>query len=290
MKIFKVFIFLTLPFCHILMATEVDNFTDRDVPLIDSRSVLNFKMQTKINKYIDQTNAVYDCEESQENTKEFFYKNLNKEVGGNLWSKFELEIEKDHKVDKRHKERNESIYKYLTPINGFALYVAKFGSVINVGNLLVGTDKIGHFLALGKSYFDKMRNLHKSLKDVMEYGEKSERTYFGELSTSVFSYGDLVSNYEGLIFWQSLFGGEDPLVKCQNGLLVSGKRFDWLDYMSDAWDESINCNTYRNEFIKSKVFAGIQDNVSPNATCPLVKLSKETIDRYSRTPVKILNN
>jgi hypothetical protein len=63
----------------------------------------------------------------------------------------------------------------------------------------------------------------------------------------------------------------------------------WLDYITDAWDESINCNTYRNERIKLKVEEGIKDNTFATATCPVVKLSTKTIERYSDTPTKILN-
>ncbi len=290
MKLLKVFVFLVLQFCQVLLATEVDNFTDRDVPLKDSRVVLNLKMQTSINKYIEQTNLSYNCETALRNTKEYFYESLNKEIGGYLWSKYELEIDRDNDVEKRHLEKSQSIYKYLTVADGFALYVARLGSVLNVGGFLVGTDKIGHFIGVGKSYFSKMKNNHLSLRDVMRYGEKSERTYFGILSTGIFSYGDLVSNYEGLLYWQNLFDGENPLVKCVDGRLVNGKDFDWLDYITDAWDESINCSVYRNEKIKQKVSDGIKDSTSANMSCPLIKLSKETIERYSDTPTKILNN
>jgi hypothetical protein len=214
MKTLKVFIFLIFQFSQVLLATEVDNFTDRDIPLKDSRTSLNLKMQTSINKYIEQTNISFNCETSQRNTQEYFYERLNKEIGGYLWATFELEIDKDNEIEKRHFNRSQSIYKYLTVVDGFALYVAKLGSVLNIGGFLVGTDKIGHFIGIGKSYFNRMKNHQQTLKEVMEYGEKSERTYFGALATGVFSYSDLVSNYEGLVFWQSLFDDENPLVKC----------------------------------------------------------------------------
>jgi hypothetical protein len=168
--------------------------------------------------------------------------------------------------------------------------MGNLGSVVNIGNNLVGTDKLGHFLGIGKSYFNRMKNYHQTLKQVMEYGENSEDKYFGGTTTGVHSFGDLVSNYEGLIFWQSLFGGENPLIKCQEGVLIKNKSFDWMDYITDAWDESINCSTFRNEKINQKVMAGIRDNVTPFTSCPIVKLSKKTIKRYSLTPLKILNN
>ncbi|MGZ3790251.1 MAG: hypothetical protein ACXVLQ_17090, partial [Bacteriovorax sp.] len=259
------------------------------LPLKVAREILNQKMQSNIDENIEQANFHYDCEKDFKKAEEYFYTNLNDKIGGYLWAKYELEIDQDTEIEKRHFNREQSIYKFLTPTDGIVLYMAKLGSVVNIGNDLVGTDKLGHFIGVGKSYFDRIRNYHQSLKQVMEYGESSEDSYFGDASTGIHSFGDLVSNYEGLLFWQNLFGGEHPMIKCQDGVLIRRKLFDWMDYISDAWDESINCSTYRNEKIRQKVIAGIKDNVSPTATCPLVKLSEETINRYSKTPVKILN-
>ncbi len=275
---------------HVAYATEVDNFTDRNIPLKDSRELLNLKMQTDIDSLIEKTNSRFNCEDNFKKAKEYFYKSLNQKVGGTLWSRYELEVSKDPEIDKRTISRKHSIYNHLNLENGLALYIADFGSVVNIGNNLVGTDKLGHFLGIGKIYFNQMRNKHKTIEEVLRLGEKSEKTIFGSFTTGIFSYGDLVSNYEGLIFFQNLFSGKNPYILCKNGELSKLRGFDWLDYVNDAWDESINCSTYASKKIAQKVRKGIKENVSPEAKCPLVDLNPETIRRYSTLPFKILNH
>jgi hypothetical protein len=102
-------------------ATEVDNFTDRDIPLMDSREILNFKIQRNIDEFILQTNFHYDCEKDFKNAKEYFYKNFDDKVGGYLWAKYELDVGLDPEIDKRHLSKEQSIYKYLTATDAFAL-------------------------------------------------------------------------------------------------------------------------------------------------------------------------
>ena len=274
---------------HVAYATEVDNFTDRNIALKDSREFLNLKMQNDIDSLIEKTNSRFNCEDNFQKTKEYFYNSLNEKVGGTLWSKYELEVGKDPEVEKRTITREHSIYKHLNPKNGFALYLADFGSVVNIGNNLVGTDKLGHFLGIGKIYFNQMRKKHKTIEDVLKMGEKSEKTIFGNSTTGIYSYGDLVSNYEGLIFFQNIFNGKNPYILCKKGELSKLRDFDWLDYVSDAWDESINCSTYSSTQVAKKVREGIRENVSADAKCPIVDLNPKTISRYSTIPIKVLN-
>lgn len=272
---------------HSLWATEVDNFTDRDFPLTDSRDVLNLKMNEIIAQSIEKTNRKYDCEVNPANSKERFYKTLEQKTGGFFWAKYENDVVADPAIDKRYLKTKDSIYRNLNFANGFALYFAKLGAIVNIGNNLVGTDKLGHFIGIGKIYFDRMRNKQWTLKEVMGYGNKTEDTFFGSTTTGVFSYGDLVANYEGLLFWQNFFDGNDSYIKCVEGNLIQQRAFDWLDYVTDGWDESINCSDFRNEYIKQKVYKNI--STTSAGKCPAQSLQPQTIQRYSTTPVKILN-
>lgn len=287
MKALTFLALFVLQFPLVSRATEVDNFTDRDVPLNDSRQALNSKMNELMAQELEKTNNKYDCTENLIRAQEHFYKNLNREIGGFVWAKYENEVNADPSIDKRYVKTRNSIYRDLNFINGFAFYLARLGTIVNIGDNLVGTDKLGHFIGIGKTYFDWMRNKDRTLKEVMEYGRHTEETFFGSSTTGIFSYGDLVANYEGLLFWQSIFEGPSPYLKCVHGILVQQREFDWLDYVNDAWDESINCSDFRNEKIRMKVYKNISNTSA--GKCPVVPFQSETIKRYSHTPVKILN-
>ena len=81
----------------------------------------------------------------------------------------------------------------------------------------------------------------------MKYGESTETGYFGAMTTGVHSYGDLVSNYQGMQFWIDLLGKyghvDQPFVQCVDNKWKMMKEFRWERYVDAGWDESINCNT-----------------------------------------------
>ncbi len=283
MKTWTVPIIFALMVPCFAIATEVDNFTDRDLPLSDSRGALNQKMNVLISATAEKVNSKYDCSLSPKKAQERFYKSLNKKIGGFFYAKYELDVERDPSIDKRHFKRRESIYQTLTIRQALALRIAALGSVVNVGGHKVGTDKLGHFIGIGKIYFDIIRKNKGGLKDALAYGEKSERTFFGLHTTGVYSYGDLVSNYEGLLFWQSLFNGQAPYMNCEDGVLVQVRSFDWLDYVNEAWDEAVNCSAFRTESIMENV------NAAAEVQCPLAPLLPETVKRYSSLPSPLLN-
>ena len=51
------------------------------------------------------------------------------------------------------------------------------------------------------------------------------------------------ANYSGFRFWSELYQGEHPYARCENGRKwVKARQFTWADYVTDAWDEAINCS------------------------------------------------
>lgn len=93
--------------------------------------------------------------------------------------------------------------------------------------MLIGTDKIGHFLAQGWEYFEFAEDLKAEEKEdlicgfqsgnasvqdqeIIRKGEAKEHTLLGLESGGVFSYADLSANVSGLIFYLSFFKGDHP--------------------------------------------------------------------------------
>ncbi len=104
-------------------------------------------------------------------------------------------------------EFKESIYaafpsNYLTISETVNLYGTEFG-----------TDKIAHIFQQGYTYLRIYERALASglskqaaVKKANEWGRKSERTFYGNLISGVYSNGDLAANYTGLKFYQNLTG------------------------------------------------------------------------------------
>lgn len=120
----------------------------------------------------------------------------------------------------------ESIYatfpsNYLTISETVNLYGAQFG-----------TDKIAHIFQQGYTYLRiyqralaKGSSKEAATKKANDWGRNSERTFYGNLVSGVYSNADLAANYAGLKFYQNLtqpinVGAEvkPPLVVFENGV------------------------------------------------------------------------
>ena len=68
---------------------------------------------------------------------------------------------------------------------------------------------------------------------------------WGYFTTGVFSNADLVANYEGWRFYQSLFNddviaGKPAILVRENGRWVKQRQFTWADHINEYWDEALN--------------------------------------------------
>ncbi len=120
----------------------------------------------------------------------------------------------------------ESIY--TTSLNNYLT----ISETVNLYGEQFGTDKIAHIYQQGYTYLRiYQRALAKGLskeaatKRANDWGRMSERTFFGNLVSGVYSNADLASNFAGLKFYQNLTGqikiGEQiklPLVVLQDGV------------------------------------------------------------------------
>ena len=77
----------------------------------------------------------------------------------------------------------------------------------------------------------------------------TERALFGQMTTGSYSNADLVANYEGYLFYRSLF--EDDIIEGKAAILawrddhwIMQRPFDWADHINDYWDEALNINHY----------------------------------------------
>lgn len=145
--------------------------------------------------------------------------------------------------------------------------------VISLAGSRVGVDKLGHFFDQGAEYFRAAYTIDggtatlkpDGIRQALAVGKSQEEGMFGYKGTGIKSYGDMSANYGGLRFWHQLGASSDPLVRCQNGKYKVVKKFDFKNFVTDAWDEGINCSEYKSQEMQNKVNENLK---ALKMTCP----------------------
>lgn len=248
-------------------ATEVDNYTPIQ-NFQDSTDWLNQRMNQEMQL---ATDSVASCDQTE------LYRALYDRLGGGLYAKVELWSSENNKVVKIPIQ--DSIYqdvadKYISHFGIIPLALKKFytESNLNLGGVRLGDDKLGHFISQGytlfhatkvkkddtfvdvqglaEKYGDFRFGVNHAIKTISQQGDELalelnhqlENGQWGLTGPGVKSYGDMAANWEGYIFWQSLLGTTKPYFACSSGHFVKLRKFEWKDYVTNAWDESINCS------------------------------------------------
>lgn len=259
-----------------IIATEVDSFSLRDPTLQDSLSELNGIVHGYLEKSIKKANKKNSC------SPEVFEDIFHSLTGGLFWADIENQIEKSTSIDKRIISRKNSIYKDFEAGDVPALFLARLGYILKIGDFYIGSDKFGHFLDQGHDYFIK-----NDLEQGIEFGEMTERTYYGLMATGVYSYGDLSANLEGYRFWSNLARGEHSYVGCSRGQWEQKRNFDWSEYINAALDEGLNCSAYRLDKMVNFVSLRIEQL---GMTCPVDKsYCPAMIERYGRFAPRVIS-
>jgi hypothetical protein len=295
-----------LGFLHILSSTaaEIDSVTTRGVPLDDSRKAINAIFNARLRTGVAQANPSPDdfarldadafCDPDR------LHSEIRKAIFDSLLPRWGL---RGYDLDRQMRELladrsyalslNDSIYRDVDFLEGLSLRLKALSDVVVIDGQLVGLDKIGHFFAEGWRYFEHTHDDGDSLEQAMQWGSRQEAGKFGYDTTGIFSFADLVANFNGWRFWNEIRHTRDdplkrpvenffsrPYVVCDLRLLDSirhlkpirtwklTRAFDLRDYVDGAWDEGNNCNSYADPTIEAKVVARIQA-IDPAFRCPL---------------------
>jgi len=222
-------------------AYETDQYTNRSVPIADSTEVLNRKVNETIEGIVAEWHKGHD---EMAVVDAVYHK-----IGGHHWvDKLERWAMNSPEVEKLQTGRYESVFSDQ-PL--WATRVTKIfgtGKTIRVNEQLIGSDKIGHFLSQGRKYYRRYLK-YDSEEKAAERSAMTERAIFGQLSDGIYSNADLVANYEGHVFYRSLF--EDDIIAGKPAILrwdtdgwIIQRNFDWADHVNEYWDEALNVNHY----------------------------------------------
>lgn len=222
-------------------AYETDQFSNRLTPISDSTDLLN----EQVNKTILETAESW---RGPRNNKKFV-NNIYHSIGGHHWvDKLERWVMNSPDIERLRTPRRASIY------SGHPVWATRVAALFGVGptikinNVLIGSDKIGHFLSQGRKYYRRYIRYEDEAR-AGEWSAFTERAIFGQMSTGSYSNADLVANYEGYVFYRSLFEddvipGKPAILRWSDGGWVIQRPFDWADHVNAYWDEALNINHY----------------------------------------------
>lgn len=277
-----------MPLAH---ASEVDNFTVRTGS--DSREWLNKKMNSVLKQAAEEANQnSWACDIQQLHRRLYAHmgRTSNIPAFGFVWAGIEKWSVKNPNSFRIPMER--SIYSDSMKVRGNGVrVVSPFTWFYTEGNFkfdsaIVGDDKLGHFFQIGyaiyraekkkqdpafrdirlfdEKYFDFVNGIYKFLDTtplrgealVLAYSHHQEDLGWGYEGTHVRSYADIMANFEGYHFWTEVTEGENPYFTCVRGAWKKTRAFDWSLYISDGWDEAVNCSDFDKK-IEKKVNANI---------------------------------
>lgn len=307
-NIFFLFILYGTFLFHSGIAAEIDSVTPRSLELDNSLFLINEIFNQRIqhgvknaNNYKDYIEEIDEYFESDNFCdEEVLYSELRKAIYQSStvsWGLkgYDLDLQLRSLLARQSYalSLNDSIYRDIDYIEGFSLNLKELSDVVDINGYLVGLDKIGHFFSEGWQYFELTNFDDYDIEQAIEWGRQQEAGKFGYSTTGIFSFADLVANFNGWRFWNKILLKEDdplkgmlanffdqPYISCDLQIVKSIKQrkivtaweyneaFDLADYLDGAWDEGNNCNSYADPVIEQKVVLRIEA-VSPGFSCPL---------------------
>lgn len=295
--------FLFLLVSQIAFTAEVDSITPRKLTLDNSLSsinnIFNQRIQEGVQKANEKQNEFEDIDENEFCDENVLYTELRKAIFQSYTASWGL---KGFALDKQLRTLlarqsyslalKDSIYRDINYLEGFSLNIKELTDIVNINDHLIGLDKIGHFFAEGWKYFELTYEEKYNLNKALEWGKQQETGKFGYATTGIFSFSDLVANFNGWRFWNKiLLNEEDPIkgtianffnspyITCKIQVINSFKykkiikaweintEFNFVDFIDGAWDEGNNCNSYNDPIIEEKISMRAK-NVAPSYRCP----------------------
>ena len=227
----------TLGLAAVATGYETDQYTNRLQPIADAQATLEGIVNQALVHLASDWRGGAD--------RYGFTLAVFNELGGLYWvDRIERLAIQSPEIERLPQHRHSSIYDGMPFSARRVNYVFGVGSTIKLAGALTGTDKLGHFFSQGKKYY-MSRLAGWREEHILGRGIFNERWLFGQLTTSIYSNADLVANYEGYLFYRSLFedgivAGKPAIVRFSDDRAEIQRPFSWNDHVNDYWDEALN--------------------------------------------------
>jgi len=266
-------------------AYETDQYSHRLEPLRDAREALNAQVNEALAELVARWHGPLD--------RGLLAEAMYDRFGGIFWvHKLERWAMKSPDVDRLPQYRWESVYRGAPVWASRVNFFFGVGRTLKVAGSLIGSDKLGHFFAQGYKYYRRYLE-GESEALILHHGRFAERWIFGQATTGVLSNADLVANYEGYLFYRSLFAGDivpgkGPILGWRDGRVVQLRLFDWADHVTDFWDEALNPSYWVPSLERAmrKNLRRLCDDVERSPASYVSPREAELAARYARLDLK----
>lgn len=192
-----------------------------------------------------------------------------------------------------YKVRDKGIYGHAVDYDDMRMtWYIELSPIVQVAGVLIGIDKLGHYLAQGFQYYEEYQRLGDGLareeraRQVREYGHVQEVRQLGIATGGVYSFADLAANWAGMLFFLSLFddvkleGAEHARYFSHDSAGYHRVRdFHWAEWIASDWDEVQNPAFAEQRVLFEKVRANFRrSSGAPGSVGPSI------CDEYRKDP------
>jgi len=196
-----------------------------------------------------------------------------------------------------YRVRDKGIFGHAVDYDDMRLaWYIELSPILRVGGVLMGIDKLGHFLAQGFQYYQHDQALSRR-PDAARYaalrtlGHVQELGQLGIATGGVYSYADLAANWAGMAFFSSLFNAADIegqhharyFEPAGEGKWRRVRDFHWAEWVTPDWDEVLNPAATARRALYEKVAENFRRRPGP-ANAPRTSIC----DWYRRDPQAFL--
>lgn len=286
-KLFHIFLVALLISPSAALAFETDQFNLPSEPLADIGAEVFEYVRENVEKAVEKINieinsrqdcldnkSLKNCESAAKNRQRLNYLRsenaVAREVFNRLGAGFVPFTASGSWMESHSFKAQPARYKTSLKESIYAVFPSNYFTISETVNLYgtqFGTDKIAHIFQQGYTYlriYERAlaNNLSKeeAAKKACDWGRKSERTFYGNLVSGVYSNADLAANYAGLKFYQNLtreinVGGKvkSPLVVMENGAWKFNQNVELREnllkpFISAHLNEALNSSIYTKVF------------------------------------------
>ena len=225
---------------------ETDPYTNREVDLEDSLEILDARVNDALDRIA--SNWSRGC-----NERAFIFA-VYRDLGGRHWvDKIERWAMFASEIDRLPHNRGNSVFADAPILFSTGARLGNFSRTIKLNDVYISTDKLGHFFSQGRKFYTRYERLG-SVTKAAQLTARWEGLIWGNVLSGIFSNADLVANYEGFLFYRSLFNDDEiigrvAIFRCNDGVLVKHRRFTWADHVNSYWDEMLNPSNFRQALV-----------------------------------------
>ncbi len=239
---------------HLASAWETDPITRRSETLADATAAANAYADVLLHTAILDTNRRTGCAGTDDDVRDVLaerifratspraYVESRPGLAGEGHGMYSGWLESAPEVERRSFDDRSDLFGGISFGAAPVLSSAGTCSLVSIAGVLMGSDKPDHFWYSGYAYY-QIAQKHGN-EAAIEYGTRTELTYYGLMTSSTFSWADLHANWRGWQFYEGLLAPDSLIQRDANGCVKQARPFDWAEWADWHWDEVLNPNVY----------------------------------------------